>query len=137
VVCFPVASAEVQLQILGRLRKGHPALDAEIAAGNLVLSEYAATVSEQNEFWERSFVAALGRGASALRVVGDSPWPGSGSPLADAIAYEREYERLFARRFPLVTLCLYPADSLTGRDVCEIYSSHPDSFAYPVERIID
>ena len=138
-VCFVVAETATRRLILDRLGAGYFSLPAMIDDGYLVPSSYAATVAEQIGYWESRFLAALSRGARSLRVVGDlrgGRLMGE-SPVSLTLEYEREYERLIARRFPVVTLCQYNVDLISGADFRELYRCHPDNFAYPIERLID
>jgi hypothetical protein len=137
--CFFVGSPPVQRQVLDRLEKGYSSLQTNIVAGNLIVDEYRDTVAAQIDYWETSFLRALSRGARSIRVVGDV----SGGPLvADPssqtlMQYEEDYDRFIARRFPVVTLCQYSTDLLLQSGLRNVFCCHSDTFAYPVERLID
>jgi hypothetical protein len=136
-VCVLVAVPRVQDLILARLEKdsGSP-VQADIDAGRLFLSEYAATCEAQWEYFESVLLPATQRGVRAIRVIGDV----SGGPLADNMEevtrYETGYDRLIARRFPTVTLCQYDVRQYSGRDVFGIYKCHGDNFTLPAERLL-
>lgn len=135
--CVLVASRKVQDLILARLEKGSGSpIQADIEAGRLILSEYAATCEAQWEYFESVLLAATRRAVRAIRVIGDV----SGGPLADNMQeiaeYESGYDRLIARRFPTVTLCQYDARQYSGCDVFGIYRCHGDNFAFPAERLL-
>jgi excisionase family DNA binding protein len=136
-VCVLVAAPKVQDLILARLEKdsGSP-VQADIDAGRLFLSEYAATCEAQWEYFESILLPATQRGVRAIRVIGDV----SGGSLADNMEevtrYETGYDRLIARRFPTVTLCQYDVRQYSGRDVFGIYKCHSDNFTLPAERLL-
>ena len=138
-VCFIVADPQGQRDILARLERGFPGLDSAKEQGNVVVSEYASTAQEQYDYWERTFVAALSRGARSLRVLGDvsTGQLARSNPWSAVLEYERGYDRLFARRFPVITLCQYAVEQMPGVDLRDLYCCHRDTFAYPVERLID
>jgi len=137
-VCFLVAMPDVRRRILARLARGRPGLQGDIAAGRLVLSQYAAVASGQLRFWHTRLTAATSAGARSLRVVGDV----SGGRLArrgafrEVLEYEAAYERLVARRFPVVTLCQYDARHLSGLQASQVLQRHGDALRYPVERLV-
>jgi excisionase family DNA binding protein len=137
-VCFLVATAAVRRRILARLGQARPSLPADREAGRLVLSQYAGAAAGQLEFWHTRFVAATGAGARSLCVVGDL----SGGRLAqrgtfgDVLQYEADYERLVARRFPVVTLCQYDVRGLSGLETSQVLQLHRDALRYPVEQLV-
>ena len=136
-VCYLVSTSRVRGRVLGHLEQVRPSLKAEIRTGRLVMSEYAASARAQYDYFEANFVAATAGGARSLLVVGDV----SGGPLArektidDVIAYERGYDSLLARRFPLVTLCQYDVQRFAGREVFDVLQCHTDTFRYPMDRL--
>lgn len=137
-VCYLAAAPDVRDHILAHLKEGRPSLQTDIDAGRLVLSEYAPSADAQLDYWETNFTAATRAGAHSLRLVGDV----SGGRLAKrgtvdhVVAYEEGYDRLLARRFPVVTLCQYDVRRLAGLDVLELLKCHQDMFRYPAARLL-
>ncbi len=136
-VCYLVAAPDARTHILARLEHGRSPLRQDIDAGRLVISEYAASPSDQHAYWEANFVAALRAGAHALRVVGDV-WGGvaNGMTPDEIVEYEEGYDRLLARRFPVVTLCQYDARRFSGLGLFRALRQHEAVFRYPVERLL-
>jgi len=137
-VCFLVATPNVRRRVVAQLGKARPELKRDIVAGRLVQAEYADAASGQLEFWHERLTAATGAGAHSLCVVGDV----SGGRLArrrrfpEVLAYEADYDRLVARRFPVVTLCQYDARDLSGLEASQVLRCHGDALRYPVERLV-
>ena len=137
-VCFVVATPAVRRRIFARLERRRPGLQGDIAAGRVVPSQYAGTAAAQLEFWDTQLSAAIRAGARSLRVLGDV----SGGRLARTAAfwqvleYEVDYQRLVARRFPVVTLCQYDARALSGLEASQVLQHHSDTLRYPVERVV-
>ena len=50
--------------------------------------------------------------------------------------YEADYDRLIARRFPVVTLCVYDARRFSGVEILDALKGHRDTFRYPLERAL-
>lgn len=137
-VCYLVAGPDARTGILAHLVKGRPTLQADIDAGRLVLSDYAVSTRAQLDYFETNFVAATRAGADSLRVVGDVSEGrlAKGIALGTVVEYEASYSRLFAQRFPLVTLCQYDVRTLSGRQILDVLRCHQDAFRYPVERLL-
>jgi excisionase family DNA binding protein len=135
--CHLVASAEGRAQILGQLERGHGSLDSALDEGRLVISKYHSTAREQCEYWETAFASPMSRGANSLRLVGDMTLcRDAGMSLDEVVKYEALYERAIARRFPVVTLCLYDVRRFESPEVIRALKAHADAFRYPVERLI-
>jgi transcriptional repressor of dcmA and dcmR len=135
-VCYLVASPEHQPQVLGQLENGHGSLDPELEAGRLVIAKYHSTAREQCQYWETKFVSAMRGGADSLRLVGDMTLClDAGMCLDEVLKYEALYDRLIARRFPVVTLCLYDVRRFQSLEVVGALKGHADAFRYPVERL--
>jgi hypothetical protein len=135
-VCFLNASAEARGQILGQLERGRGSLQPEIEAGRLVLSKYCDTPREQYDYWEISFLSATSAGATSLRVVGDMAYCLAGMTLDQLVEYEAGYDRILAKRFPVVTLCLYDVRRFESFEVVKALQGHTDMFRYPAERLL-
>jgi excisionase family DNA binding protein len=135
--CFLAASAEASGQILGQLERRRGSVQPEIDAGRLVLYKYCPTPQEQLEYWETNFVSALSAGATSLRVVGDMTCClNAGMTLDEVMEYEAGYDRILAKRFPLVTLCLYDVRRFESLEVIKALQGHTDMFRYPAERLL-
>jgi len=50
--------------------------------------------------------------------------------------YEAGYDRILAKRFPLVTLCLYDVRRFESLEVLKALQGHTDMFRYPPERLL-
>src|SRR3989475_10809828 len=71
-VSYLAAAPEARDQILAHLERRRPSLHADIDAGRLVLSEYAASPPAQLHYWETTLAAATragGRGQGGFPVV--------------------------------------------------------------------
>ena len=135
--CFLAASAEATGQILGRLERSRGSVQPEIDAGRLVLYKYCPTPQGQFDYWETHFVAAMNAGATSLRVVGDmTSCLNAGMTLDEVMEYEAGYDRILAKRFPLVTLCLYDVRRFESLEVLKALQGHTDIFRYPPERLL-
>jgi excisionase family DNA binding protein len=136
-VCFLNASEEARGQILAKLERGRGSLQPEIDAGRLVLYKYCHTAQEQFDYWETIFGSAMSAGATSLRVVGDmTSCLDAGMTLDEVMEYEAGYDRILAKRFPLVTLCLYDVRRFESVDVLKALQGHTDMFRYPAERLL-
>jgi transcriptional repressor of dcmA and dcmR len=135
--CVVMGGRSLHGKLRHRLRRFRRNVNAEVDAGRLLFFEYADSVPEQFAALESRLNGALRQGARAIRLVGDM------ANFALKVSQEelREYERGFtsriARRFPLVTLCLYDARRFTSLDVVEALRVHPDLLDYPADRVID
>jgi excisionase family DNA binding protein len=136
-VCYLASSPEARVQIIGQLERGRGSLKPEIDAGRLVLSRYHGSCSEQYDYWETNFVSAISGGADSLRVVGDMTCClDAGMSLDEVADYEAGYDRMIARRFPVVTLCLYDVRRFESLEVVRALKGHVDAFRYPAERLL-
>jgi transcriptional repressor of dcmA and dcmR len=135
-VCYFVAAPEVRDQVLTHLERHRPSVPADVDAGRLVLSEYAASVPSQYDYWETSFSAAVRQGARTLRVVGDVSG-GLGQRLAprEVVEYEVGLHPMLQRFRVETTLCLYDVRRSSGLDVLDVLKCHQDVFRYPIERL--
>lgn len=133
-VRYLLAQPAARRKILAQLAANRAEREREIAAGRLVVCEYAATARAQLEFWQRHFVAAISAGAHTLRVVGDLSGFTKGISREALAEYERSYNEILLRRFPVVSLCLYDVRRFSSLDVHSALRGHGDGFRYPVER---
>jgi excisionase family DNA binding protein len=136
-VCFLNASAESRGQILAQLERGRGSVQSEIDAGRLVFYKYCPTPQEQFDYWETNFLSAMSAGATSLRVVGDmTSCLDAGMTLDEVMEYEAGYDRILAKCFPLVTLCLYDVRRFESLEVVKALQGHTDMFRYPAERLL-
>lgn len=135
-VSFLLTEPAAQREVLDQLDRDQATVQRAVAAGRLVIAEYKTTGRAQVEYWESQFVAAIAAGAHSLRVVGDVWSLAKGVSREELLAYERGYDELLARRFPLVTLCLYDAREFSSLDALRALRGHGDAFRYPMERLL-
>lgn len=135
-VGFLLTEPTAQPEILAQLDTDQAAIRRAVAAGRLVVAEYQTAGRAQIEYWESQFVAATAAGAHSLRVVGDVWCLAKGVPREELLEYERGYDELLARRFPLITLCLYDVREFSSLDALRALRGHGDGFRYPVERLL-
>ncbi|MEA2706864.1 MAG: hypothetical protein QOH22_1652 [Gemmatimonadaceae bacterium] len=135
-VCFLVAPADAQKDILKAMRKKRPSVDADIEAGRLIVSEHQQSPAEQCSFFEVAMRKAEGEGVDSFRVVGDM-W---GLRLLvspeQMIELEVGFERLIVPQFPVVALCAYDARKFTGVELLDALKDHDDTFKFPMGRTI-
>ena len=77
----------------------------------------------------------MSAGATSLRVVGDATSCLARMTLDELMEYEAGYDRI-AKRFPLVTLCLYDVRRFESLEVVKALQVHADMFRYPAERLL-
>jgi len=132
-VAYLVAEPDARRMVVSLLRdeSRSPGLD-----GHLVQSDYCHSAEAQIEYWETAFLAATRAGAQSLRVVGDVWAVAKAAAPGGFMQYEADYERLLAKRFPVVTMCQYDVRKFSGLEILSVLSAHRDTFAYPVERLI-
>ena len=135
--CILTAEPRVRERVLARLGRRRPSLRRDLEAKRLLVSEYAELAATQLEFWETTFRVAMERGARALRVVGDVSGGrvGQRGSFAEVLEYEAAYGRL-ARRFPVATVCLYDARTLSGLQTTRLLQRHPDLFRHPIAHLV-
>jgi len=115
-----------------RLLLGSAGARAAPAAARITESGYAGSCRAQIDRLEAAFLDAERSGVSELRVVGDVK--GFKVSRRELCEYEEEYERHLARRFKVVTLCLYDVRSFKGGSLLDALKTHHDTFRYPPRR---
>ena len=136
-VSFLVGEPGTCSRVLAALQRRHPELPTDVAEGRLVVSEYASTAAEQMAWWESHLTRAVEQGATQLRVIGDTcAFARTAASQQELIAYEQEFERRIAHRFPLVTMCQYDVRLFPGPVIIDALRAHPDCFRHPPERIL-
>ncbi len=135
-VCYLVTAPEAQPQILNRLARSGAAIERAIRDGRLVVSEHTSSVTAQCEYFDTQFLAATRAGARSLRLVADVSAFTAVVMGGELVELERDFDRLIARRFPVVTLCEYDARRHSGVDLFNALQAHQDTFRYPVDRLL-
>ena len=136
-VCFLVMAPEAREQALALLEQRRPSVRSDVAAGRLVVGEYADDAAPQIASWASQLGTALAAGARSLRVVGDvSGSLGRRSTFEEVLEYEAEYERSISQRFPVTTLCQYDARTLSGVETTRVLRVHGDLFRHPVDQLM-
>jgi transcriptional repressor of dcmA and dcmR len=133
---FIVGAPDTQQAVLARLEERRPSIRREVAAGRLVLLEYADSALHQWEYWEAQMRAALRCGVHTLRVVGDLQSLRTRVSRDEVIEYEAGYDERIARKFPVVTLCQYDVRRFSTLELLDALKSHRDTFRYPAERVL-
>jgi excisionase family DNA binding protein len=119
----PKSQRAVMAEVARRARP--PAAGSQ--AQRVAVTEYAPSIRAQLRYFETEIARAVHAGAERVYIVGDlsGGGPARSSPLARILAYERDYDRRIARRFPVVTLCQYDARKLSGTDLYAVLQCHP------------
>jgi excisionase family DNA binding protein len=131
-VCFLLAQPKARGGILAQLRMRRRSIRKDIAEGRLVVSEYAESVPAQWSYWQAQLGAAVQAGAQSLRVIGDVWGLGAQISPEALIEYESGYDRMIARRFPVVTLCQYDVRRFSAPTILDTLKLHEDTFRYAV-----
>jgi hypothetical protein len=101
------------------------------------VSDYGESATEQIAWWESCLTRALEQGATELRAIGDTrALAEHAASQEEVIAYDQEFERRIAHRFPLVTMCQHDVRRLSGSLIIDALKTHPDCFRHPPERIL-
>jgi hypothetical protein len=75
-------------------------------------------------------------GAQSFRVLGEMWGMRSKASAASMVEYEAAYDRHIARKYPVVTICLYDGRKYSGLEVLNALKGHPDTFRYPLEQAL-
>jgi hypothetical protein len=75
-------------------------------------------------------------GARSLRLVGDVWGLAKKITRDELVEFEHGYDQIIARRFPVVTLCLYDVREFSSLDSMRALQGHGDGFRYPIERLL-
>jgi excisionase family DNA binding protein len=135
-VCFLVGSLRTRKEILKYLKKKRPSLEVDIDTGRLAHFEYHVSPRTQVKHFRALLDEKVAEGAQSFRVIGDPGGVPSKSPEESMVAYEADYDRLIARAYPVVTLCLYDARKFSGLAILSALKGHRDTFRYPLERAL-
>jgi excisionase family DNA binding protein len=135
-VSYLVGTPEMRGRIVAGLEREHSDLGGAMAAGRLVVSDYAESAAAQLVWWETRIEEAVRRGARLVRAIGDASAFVQAASRDELLEYEAEYERRIAHRFPVVTMCQYDVRQFSGLLVVEALRAHPHCFEQPAERIL-
>jgi transcriptional repressor of dcmA and dcmR len=122
--CLLVAEPAAQRAVLAQLERDQVSTGAAREAGRLVFAEYHDSPAAQLDHW-RSELGAAHEGGSYVTAVGDVSGGALGRlAIAELLEYEAEFDRVIARRFPVSTLCLYDARTLSGLEAAGLLDRH-------------
>jgi len=104
-------------------------LDAAMRNGTFTVVRFGGgTVAEAIAQWERNFAAAVVKGPTLIRVVGEMVSERTMFVSEDEmLGYEEAFE-LMSRRFPTVTMCQYDVRHFDGVALLRAMKAHPDLF---------
>src|SRR6201984_2561671 len=126
--CVLFGHEEANQEVLEILRKKYPDLDRVIREGRLVILRREGSASETLAKIEAAFAAAVHKGASAIRYLGNLgmgqvPLPGRG---ADEVIELENGATILGRRYPCVIVCMYDVNAVSGRLVLNAgFGTHP------------
>jgi hypothetical protein len=135
-LCFLVASLRARNKILKSLTKKRPSLQEDIDAGRLIASDYHASPRAQFSYFRGMIDEKAAEGAQSFRILGDSWGFRSQSSEESIIELEAAYNRHIARKYPVVTMCLYDVRKFSGVEILNALKGHVDMFRYPVEKAL-
>jgi transcriptional repressor of dcmA and dcmR len=135
-VCFLVAPSRVQRVVLKAMKRRRSALDSDIKAGRLIVSEHQKTPAAQCRFFETAMKKAEDEGVESFRVVGDMWGLRLNVSAKQMIKLEVGFERLIVPRFPVVALCTYDARKFSGVELLDALKDHDDTFRIPIGRML-
>ena len=135
-VCFLVGQLCARNDVLRNLKKKRPSLQDDIDAGRLMHSEYHLGPRAQVKYFRTLLDKRVAEGAQSFRIIGDLWGMRSRATQESMLQYEADYDRLIAREYPVVTLCVYDARKFSGVEVLSALKGHRDTFRYPLERAL-
>jgi len=133
-VCFLVASLRARNKILKSLTKKRPSLQEDISAERLIASDYQASPRAQYSYFRELIEKKASEGAPSFRVLGDLWGFRSHVSKESIVEHEAAYDRLIARKYRVVTICLYDVRKFSGVEILNALKEHVDMFRYPVEK---
>jgi hypothetical protein len=115
--CVLFGHDEANQRVMEILRKRHADLDRVIREERLVILRREGSASETLANIEAAFAAAVRKGATTIRYLGNlgmgqAPLPGSG---ADEVVELENGATLLGRRYPCVIVCMYDVNTVSGR----------------------
>jgi hypothetical protein len=126
--CVLFGYDEANQRVLEILRKKYPDLDRMIAEGRVVILRREVSASETLANIEAAFAAAVSKGATAIRYLGNlgmgqAPLPGKG---AEEVVELENGATLLGRRYPCVVVCMYDVNTVSGRLLLNAgFGTHP------------
>lgn len=134
-VCFLVAPLPNRKKILTSLKKKRASLQTDIDGGRLIGSGSQATARAQHRYFRRLIEKLVSEGAQSFRVLGDLWGLRTKASEGWLVEFEAGYDRQIARKYPVVTICLYDVRKHSGSEVRNAVKRHRDTFRYPLERV--
>ena len=135
-VCFLVASLRARNKIIKSLTRKRPSLQEDIDAGRLITSDYHASPRAQFSYFRGLIDERAAEGAQSFRVLGDLWGFRSHVNEESIVEHEAAYDRLIARKYPVVTMCLYDVRKFSGVEVLNALKGHGDMFRFPMEKAL-
>jgi len=126
--CVLFGHDEANQRVLQVLRKKCPDLDRAIQEGRLVILRREVSASETLANIEAAFAAAVSKGATAIRYLGNlgmgqAPLPGKG---AEEVVELENGATLLGHRYPCVIVCMYDVNTVSGRLLLNAgFGTHP------------
>lgn len=135
-VCFLVGPLRARNDVLKHLRKRRPAIQSDIDAGHLILSDYHLTGRAQVKYFKELLDKRIADGARSFRIIGDLWGMRTKASENTVLKYESDYDRFISRRYPVVTLCTYDARKFSGVEILSALKGHRDIFRHPLDRAL-
>ena len=126
--CVLFGHDEANQQVLEILRKKYPELDRVIREGRLVILRRESSASVTLANIEAAFAAAVRKGATVIRYLGNlgmgqAALPGRG---ADEVVELENGATALGRRYPSVIVCMYDINTVSGSLVLNAgFGTHP------------
>jgi hypothetical protein len=126
--CVLFGHDEANQRVLEILRKKYPELDRMIAEGRFVILRREVSACETLANIEAAFAAAVSKGATAIRYLGNlgmgqAPLPGKG---AEEVVELENGATLLGHRYPCVIVCMYDVNTVSGRLLLNAgFGTHP------------
>jgi hypothetical protein len=126
--CVLFGHDEANQRVLGILRKKYPNLDHMIQEARLVIFRREGSASQTLANIEAAFAAAVRKGATAIRYLGNlgmgqAALPGRG---ADEVIELENEATLVGSRYPCVIVCMYDVNTVSGHLVLNAgFGTHP------------
>jgi len=136
-VCFLVAGAEAQDQIIADLSEVSGNIATLRSSGQLILSFGDSTGDQMYSFLENEFLKATRGRERGLRVVGDMAWAlDRGMEVNELREFETRFDQNLAHAYPVISLCQYDARRFSGIGMLGALKTHRDTFNYPLSRFL-
>jgi excisionase family DNA binding protein len=133
---YVVGSERSNKRIARYLKEKRPALQRDVAEGRLLFCEYEKGPRAQIKDFEMHLNKAAAAGFQSFRVFGNT-WEMRRKVSENKFAeYEANYDSVIARRYPVVTLCVYDVRRFSGVGVLDALKTHRDTFRYPLEKAL-